>query len=250
MPEYSGWPTLSIKSMRRAMLSILRWAVAAVVLTQILPGCNNGFGAFQLGVGNTPNRPPLAAFRVLGQFGMQFSALVSDADESWNVSGAIPMNVIIINNQSVPGCTCSPVRMIATKQSPGNGILSIQLTLGFQVRSIASTSDPFGVASLQNNLKTPGFEPPPPLATGTDDVRLFIRGPITERFSGLFEDSTTAFLLDDRAPALFLFDHPDGAVDASVTQIQNLGPLDIDLLLGGAVVAHEVGGPTVNIRQP
>jgi len=227
--------------------------LAAVVLTQILPGCNNGFGAFQIGVGNTPNQPPLAAFRILGKYGLQFSAVVSDADETWNVRGSVPMNVIIINNQPVPGCTCSPVRMIATKQSAGNEILSVQLTLGFTVRDIASTSAPYGVVSIQNNLKTPGFEPPPVVAgteNGPPDVRLFIRGAITERFSGLFEDSKTAFILDDRAPAMVLFDHPNGNVDASVTQIQNLGPLDIELFFNGGVVAHEVGGPTVIIRQP
>jgi len=231
------------------MRRVLGWSLMGIILTLMMPGCNNGFGAFQIGVGNTPNRPPLAAFRVLGQFGLQFSAVVSDADVSWNVSGAVPMNIIVINNESVAGCTCSPVRLIATKQSGGSEILSVQFTSGFAVREIGSTSDPYGVVTIQNNTKTPGFSPPPPLAN--PDVRLFIRGAITERFSGLFEDSQTAFILDDRAPALFLFDHPDGPVDASVTQIQNhLGPLDIDLLLNGAVVEHAVGGPTVIIRQP
>jgi hypothetical protein len=244
MPKHSGESALSVNSMRR----IFGWSLLSVIVTLMMPGCNNGFGAFQIGVGNTPNQPPLAAFRVLGQYGMQFSALVSDADVSWNVNGAIPMNIIVINNQSLPGCTCSPVRMIATKQSPGKGILSLQLTLGFVVRQIASTSDPYGVATLQNNLEIPGFKPPPPLAS--PDVRLFIRGPLSERFSGLFEDSKSAFILDDRAPALFLFDHPDGPVDASVTQIQHFGPLDIDLLFNGALVAHAVGGPTVVLRQP
>ena len=231
------------------MRRIFGGSLLGVILTLMLPGCNNGFGAFQVGVGNTPNQPPLAAFRILGQFGMQFSAVVSDADESWSVNGAVPMNIIVINNQSVAGCTCSPVRIIATKQSGSNGILSLQLTLGFTVRDIASTSEPYGVVTLQNNPRTPGFAPPP-LMSGPD-VRLFIRGPITERFSGLFEDSQNAFILDDRAPALVLFDHPNGLVDASVTQIQtHLGPLDIDLLFNGAVVAHAIGGPTIIIRQP
>ncbi|HVN27896.1 MAG TPA: hypothetical protein VMT64_05385 [Candidatus Binataceae bacterium] len=241
-------------SMREMMFSSMRralcWTLLGLVMVLAPAGCNNGFGAFQVGVGNTPNRPPLAAFRILGQYGMQFSAVVSDADVSWNVSGAVPMNIIVINNQTNPVCACSPVRVIATKQSAGNGILSIQLTVGFKVRSIASTSAPYGVATLQNNANSPGSKTPPPLVPAEDDVRLFIRGPITERFSGLFEDSQTAFILDDRAPALFLFDSPQGPVDASVTQIQNLGPLDIDLLLGGAVVAHAIGGPTVVIHQP
>jgi len=211
------------------------------MLALILPGCNSGFGAFDQGVGNTPNKPPLAAFRILGQFGLPFSALVSDDTSSWQIRATVPMSVVIINNQT-------PVRLIATKQSRGDGILSLQLTVGFTVVQISSTSDPFGTATLQNNAVRPGFEPPPPLAN--PDVRLFVKGPLTERFSGIFEDKKTAFLLSDRAPALFLFDSPDGAVDATLTQIQSLGSFNVDLLFQGAVVAHVSGGPTVTIRQP
>lgn len=217
------------------------WAWAGAIAALILPGCNQGFGAFQAGVGNTPNKPPLAAFRILGQKGLQFSALVSDASTSWQIGGAVPMNIIIVNNQT-------PVRLIATKQSGGSGILSLQLTLGFVVQDVSSTSDPYGTASIQSNPSHPGFAPPP--APANPDVRLFVKGPLSERFSGVFEDKNIAFLLSDRAPALVLFDHPDGAVDATVAQIQNLGPFNVDLLFNGAVVAHATGGPTVTIRQP
>ena len=227
--------------MRRGLRCFHRWAFALAILALVLPGCNSGIGAFQAGVGNTPNKPPLAAFRILGQPGLEFSAQVSDSFTTWPIHASVPMNIIIINNET-------PVRVIVTKQSAGNGILSIQLTLGFAVIDTSSTSDPYGSASLQNNPVLPGFAPPPPFAS--PDVRLFVKGPLAERFSGIFEDSTTAFILSDRVPALFLFDRPDGAVDASVTQIQNLGPFSIDLLLDGAVVAHATGGPTVNIRQP
>jgi hypothetical protein len=177
----------------------------------------------------------------LGEPGLQFSALVSDAKFTWQIRAAVPISIVIVNNQT-------PVRMIATKQSAGSGILSLQLTLGFQVLDIASTSDPYGTASLQNSPNHPGFAPPPPPAN--PDVRLFVKGPLNERFSGLFEDRNTAFVLSDRAPTLVLFDSPDGAVDATVTQIQNLGPFNVDLLFNGAVVAHARGGPTVTIRQP
>jgi hypothetical protein len=211
------------------------------MLALILPGCNQGFGAFQQGVGNTPNLPPNAAFRILGQPGLQFSALVSDTTSTWQIQGAVPMSIVIVNNMT-------PVRMVATKQSGGNGILSLQLTVGFTVEDISSTSDPYGTASLQNNPTHPGFAPPPALAS--PDIRLFVKGPATERFSGLFEDQSTAFQLSDRAPTLVLFESPQGAVDATVTQIQNLGPFNIDLLLSGVVVAHASGGPTVTIRQP
>jgi hypothetical protein len=227
--------------MRRGSSKFHWWACVGAMLALILPGCNGGIGAFQAGVGNTPNKPPLSALRILGQTGLQFSALVSDTNTSWQVTGAIPMNIIIVNNTT-------PVRMIVTKLSASTGILSLQLTLGFTVKDVSSTTLPYGTASIQNNPTLPGFAPPPPLAN--PDVRLFVKGPLSERFSGLFEDQTTAFILSDRAPALVLFENPDGAVDATLTQIQNLGPFNADLLLNGAVVAHVKGAPTVTIRQP
>jgi hypothetical protein len=215
------------------------WAGALLALMS--PGCSQGLGAFQAGVGNTPNSPPLAAFRVLGQFGLPFTGIISDADSTWQISGSVPMNLIIVNN-------LTPVRLVATKQTGGNGILSLQLTLGFSVLDVASTSDPYGTASIQNGNSNPGFKPPPPLAN--PDVRMFIKGPLSERFSGLFEDTTTGFELSDRAPALVLFESPDGAVDATLDQIQSLGPFDVDLFLNGGVVAHVTGSPVVTIRQP
>src|SRR5271157_2342102 len=107
------------------------------MLALLSSSCSQGLGAFQAGVGNTPNSPPLAAFRVLGQFGLPFSGIISDANSTWSISGSVPMNIIIVNN-------LTPVRLIATKQSAGNGILSLQLTLGFSVLDVASTSDPYG----------------------------------------------------------------------------------------------------------
>ncbi|HLI80723.1 MAG TPA: hypothetical protein VKV03_12120 [Candidatus Binataceae bacterium] len=226
--------------MRDRLLWFRRLALLSAMVL-LMPGCNSGFGAFQEGVGNTPNRPPLAALRVLGQPGLQFSAQISDADATWGVRAAVPLSIVIVNN-------VTPVRMVATKQSGGNGLLSLQLTSGFVVVATSATSDPYGTVSLQNNPTHPGFAPPPPDAN--PDVRLFVRGPLTERFAGLFEDSVKGFEISDRAPTLFLFDNPDGAVDATVTQIQTLGPFDLELLLNGIVVATAHGGPTVTIRQP
>src|ERR1700683_2598491 len=184
-----------------ALTSLLAFAAAA-------PGCSNGFGAFQTGVGNTAARPPQSAVRVLGETGLEFAAIISDADATWQIQGTVPMNVIIANNQT-------PVRSTATTQSaPG----------------------------------LPGSTPPPPPAS--PDVRMYVRGPLTERFSGLIEDSKQAFIISDRAPAMYLFDSPDGAIDASLTQIQDLGPFSVQLLVDGAIVATAHGGPTVTIRQP
>jgi len=226
--------------MRDRVRCFRRLALLSALLL-LIPGCNGGFGAFQEGVGNTPNRPPLAAFRILGEPGLQFSALVSDDDATWQIRASVPLSIVIVNN-------LTPVRMVATKQSGGSGLLSLQLTSGFIVNATSSTSDPYGIVTLQNSPIHPGFEPPPPEAN--PDVRLFVRGPLTERFSGLFEDSVKGYTISDRAPTLFLFDNPSGAVDATVTQIQDLGPFSLQLLFNGAVVATARGGPTVTIRQP
>lgn len=206
-----------------------------------LCACNQGLGAFQTGVGSTPNRPPGTSFRVLGQPGIQFSAVVSDSQSTWQVRGSIPFNILIVNNTT-------PVRMIATKLSPGSSIMSLQLTVGFKVKQVSSTTEPYGTATLQSGVDQPGFSPPPPFAN--PDLRIFVKGPSSERFSGLIEDRSQGFIISDRAPALILFDTPDGAVDATLNQIQNFGPFDVQMLLNGGLVAEVTGGPTVTIRQP
>ncbi len=222
---------------------LLARAGALAVLLAGLTGCSQGLGAFEQGVGNTPNRPPGTAFRVLGQRGLQFSAIVWDTQSTWQVQGSVPFNVIVVHNTT-------PIKMIATKLSGGNGIMSLQLTINSTVVQIASTVAPFGSAVLQSRTLAAinGFAPPPPPAN--PDVRLFVKGPLSERFSGLIEDTSEGFLVSDRVPALFLYDQPDGAVDATLDQIQTLGPFNADLILNGVVVDHATGQPTVTLRQP
>ena len=218
-------------------------AVVFVIFATTLTACSGGIGAFQTGVGNTPNKPPGTAYRVLGQPGLPFSAILSDSTSSWAIQGAVPLNIVLVNQPEF-----APTRMIATKQTGGFGILSLQLTVGFRVRSISSTSDPYGTATIQSNTDLPGFAPPAPPAN--PDVRLLVKGPLTERFSGLFEDQATGHIISDRAPALILFEQPNGKVDATLMQIQNLGPFDVVLLLNGVQIGPEVhGGPTVTIRE-
>lgn len=232
-------------SIRTASRYLRQWMLGVVLgfLSIRLAGCSGGIGAFQAGVGNTPNRPPGTAFRVLGQVGMPFSAILSDSTNSWQIQGAVPLNIILVNQAAF-----APTRLIATKQSAGNGILSLQLTVGFTIRTISSTSEPYGTATLQSAPAEPGFAPPPPLAN--PDVRLLVKGPLTERFSGLFEDRIQGHILSDRAPALVLFEQPNGPVDATLSQIQNLGPFDVVLILNGVQIGPEVhGGPTVTIRE-
>jgi hypothetical protein len=165
---------------------------------------------------------------------------VSDANSTWIVDGTIPLNIVLINNST-------PVRITATKHASNNGILSVQLTAGFVVKGAVSTQAPYGVVTIQSNTFAPGFAPPPPPAP--IDIRVVVRGPLGARFSGLVEDSANGFIVQDRAPAVFLFDSPSGPVDATIQQVQNFGPLDVLLMVNGAVVDHKTGFPTVTVKQ-
>ncbi len=204
-------------------------------------GCNQGLGIYTLGVGSTPNKPPGSSLKVLGRPGMQFTASVSDFQSTWLVRGSIPLSVVLVNSTT-------PVRMIATKLSPGYDVMSLQLTVGYGVKNVASTSAPFGTVSLQSAATAPGFSPPPPAAS--PDVRFFVKGPQGERFSGLIEDTKQGYIVSDRSPTLYLFENPVGKVDGVFSQIQNLGPFDIDLIVNGAVVFNAVGGPTLSLKEP
>lgn len=201
-------------------------------------GCNQGFGAYSLGVGNTPNNPPGTAFRVLGDVGTPFSAMMYDSTSTWTVQGVIPQDVIVANGMQ-------PMKIIVTKQAAGNQLLSVELTVGFGVVQAASTSAPFGTVSVQTG---PGLDAPPPSAN--PDVRFFVKGPLSERFTGMVEDTKQGYIINDRAPALFLFENPVGKVDGVFNQNQNFGPFVVDLIINGKVVASATGGPTVSITQP
>ncbi len=225
---------------RMKLLSLLGVAIF-VALAVGSSGCNQGLGAFQLGVGNTPNRPPGAAFRILGQVGLPFSAIIYNSDATWLVRGSVPMSIVLVNGNG-------PVRAIATKQSGGNGILSMQLTRAYSVVQVSSTSDPFGTTSVQSNPSAPGSSPPPPMAN--PDVRVYVKGPVVERFNGQIEDTQTGYIVSDRAPTMFLFESPNGKVDATLNQIQNLGAFNVDLVVNGAVVDSAAGAPSVTVREP
>src|SRR5207253_10179141 len=129
----------------------------------------------------------------------------------WIIRGTIPVAVVIVNNDT-------PVKVIATKQAPDFSTMSLQLTVGFTVQQVSSTTQPFGVVTLQTSTSAPGFDPPPPLAS--NDVRIFVKAPLAERFSGLIEDQDNAFIISDRSPTLFLFDSPNGRIDGLFNQIQ------------------------------
>ncbi|HTR63834.1 MAG TPA: hypothetical protein VMH37_19135, partial [Candidatus Binataceae bacterium] len=217
------------------------WSLA-VALCGILPACNNsqtGFGGF---VGNTPPVPPSTGFKVLGDVGVPFALTISNANSSWNVYGVVPENIWIVNNTT-------PVRMIATKLANNNSLLSLEIDNGGTILTLESTTAAYGLVSIQ----TPGGTLNTIQPQAVPDLRIYVNGPLGQRFQALVEDSNIGFITNTRAPAVFLFDGPEGKVDGQFTQTQNFGSFSINMtsgVNGTNEITTASGGPFVIIRQP
>jgi hypothetical protein len=223
------------------MRSTLRGAALGalcILLAAGMPACNNstGFGGF---VGNTPNTNEQVLFKVLGTVGTPFTMLINDKNASWSVQGNVPMQIAIANN--VP-----PVRMLATKLANDNTLLSVQITRGFSILTLSSTSQPYGTVSVQTNSSQNNSVPP----AAFPDVRVFVRGSFGERMQSLIEDQQVGYVFQTIAPTLFLFESPNGKVDAQFNQKNSIGPIIVNMTYNGELVATESGQPFVLIRQP
>ena len=219
----------------RALLRVLVAGAMAGALMLWVAACNNNQGGFSGNVGNTPNGPPITSYRILGTVGTPFSATVSNARSSWQLSGNVPLSAAICHN-------LLPVRIIANKLSSDHNLLSVQIFNGAQVVDVASTTAPFGTVSIG---KLQSIAPP-----ANPDLRINVTGPAGERFAGLIEDQSTGFFVEDRAPATYFFDSPDGTIVGQFFQIQNFGGFTINMTLNGTVIATASGGPNVTIVQP
>ena len=209
-----------------------------IALAFWLAACNSGLGGFSGSVGNTPKGPAQTSFRALGTTGTPFTATVSNSRSSWTLQGTVPLSIEIINN-------VQPARAIATKTVGDGSLLSLQVINGSNLLQVSSTTAPFGTVQVQTRKKFNTIAPP-----AVPDLRIFVKGPAGERFSALIEDISNGFVVDDRAPTLFLIDSPNGKVTGQFFQIQNLGPFDINMTLGGLIVATAKGAPTVVIQEP
>jgi hypothetical protein len=219
-------------TMLRSLAAVLCVAVAA---------CNNSLGGFGGFVGNTSPVPPSTGFKVLGNVGTQFTLTISNANSSWIVPGAIPLNVWIVNNQT-------PVRMIATKLANNNSLMSLEIDNGGVILNLQSTTAPYGVVSVQTGGTLNTLAP-----QAIPDLRIYVNGPLGQRFQALVEDKTVGFVTNTRAPAVFLFDGPNGTVDGQFQQTQNFGVFSIAMTsgVGGTnVIETASGGPFVIIKQP
>ena len=224
------------KKIARTLLRSLAGALCVAVAA-----CNNSLGGFGGFVGNTAPVPPSTGFKVLGNVGTQFTLTISNANSSWIVPGAIPLNVWIVNNQT-------PVRMIATKLANDNSLMSLEIDNGGVILSLQSTTAPYGVVSVQTGGTLTTLAP-----QAIPDLRIYVNGPLGQRFQALVEDKTIGFITNTRVPAVFLFDGPNGTVDGQFQQTQNFGVFSIAMTsgVGGtSVIATASGGPFVVIKQP
>ncbi len=222
----------------RSTLPVAALVGLCCLLAAGMPACNNstGFGGF---VGNTPNTNEQILFKVLGTKGTPFTLLINDQNVSWNVRGTVPMQIAVVNG-------VLPVRMLATKLASDNSLLSVQITQGFKIRTVSSTSQPYGTVSVQTSGNQDNSVPP----AAFPDVRIFVRGSLGERMQALIEDQQVGFVFQTIAPTLFLFESPSGKVDGQFNQKNSLGPIIVNMTYNGGLVATESGEPFVLIRQP
>ena len=217
-------------AVQRGALAILAFACAS---------CGGAFGtANPTAPGNTSQVPAEESLWVLGTPGTPFQAIVTDSSQSWTFRGVVPQMAVIINTS--PG-----VQMTVTKLSNNAALMTTELINGATLVAEASTNDPFGTTVVQTFGGLPGIAP-----RADPDVRIFMKGPSGGVLNGLIEDLTLSFVFEARSPALFLFEHPDGRVDAVINSVDQAGLISADALSDGAVVVQETGGPRLLIKFP
>jgi hypothetical protein len=199
--------------------------------------CNNSLGGFSGSVGNTPPVTPETSYKVLGNPGLPFTALVSDARSSWVVQGAAPLSIAIVNVQT-------PSRIAVTKLESDNSLMSVEIINGTAVVDLGSTNQPYGTASAQTGGTVFAIA-----EAANPDLQINVTGPLGEHFQGLIEDQTIAFTTEDFAPAVYLFDGPSGKVTAQFFQVDSKGGIVANMTVNGQVVANGVGGPSIVLQE-
>jgi hypothetical protein len=222
----------------RALLNSLRLLgcsmLTGVALTA-LGGCQQGTTGSP---GNTPNIPPQSSYRIVGDVGTPFRAIISDTRSSWQVSGTVPTAIAIVNDEP-------PDRISVTKTSNDGRLLSIQLIQGFTVNTLASTVSNFGTAV--GGLAGVGGSTLSSLANpASPDVRFFVKLPTEGVFNALIEDESTSYALESPIQTVILFDSPNGGksgrVDGEFQQPFFTGSFEVDLQINGQVVQSASGG--------
>lgn len=226
--------------MTRAKLDsfvLLGCGIVAGVLLAAFGGCQSGNTGSP---GNTPNIAPQSSYRIVGDVGTPFQALVSDSRSSWQFAGTVPTSIVVVNDSP-------PDRILVTKLSNDARLLSLQVIQGLSVGTLDSTVSHFGTAVGNIGGTLAAFANP-----ASPDVRFFVNTPITGLFNALIESETMSSALESRVPAVILFDFPNGGgsgrVDGVFAQPTFTGVLQVDLLINGQLVQTASGGNPVTVH--
>jgi hypothetical protein len=221
----------------------IRNGVIAVLACGLLMASCGGFGSSNnTAPGNTPDVSAQTSFRIVGRVGTPFSAKISDLHSSWDITGVVPLSIVIVNNKP-------PVRVSVNKLVSDGSLISLEIINGFSVKQLASGTNNFAVAvgafGHVSNFALPAVP----------DVRFFVKGPTKELFDALIEDTTQGQVVETRPPALILFDSPAGGtggrVDGIFTAVGFNGSFNIDLIYNGVIaVSVPNGGTSVTIKYP
>jgi hypothetical protein len=211
-----------------------------------LLGCGGAFGVGNsTNPGSTANISAQTSYRIVGTVGTPFFATVSDARSSWQIQGTAPTSIVIVQDQP-------PDRVVATKTAGDHSLLSLEITTGFNVKLLASTSDPYGTAVGGVNQGGANGALLNLAPSANPDVRFFVKGPYVNVFNALIEDETHGEVVQSRAPSLILFDSPNGGssgrVDGIFNEVNFLGPFAIDLISDGVVVQSAAGGVSETLK--
>jgi hypothetical protein len=220
----------------------IRCGILAALLCAMLTSSCGGFGSTNTtNPGSTPNIAGQTSFRIVGRIGTPFSVKISDARSSWNILGVVPLSIVILHN-------APPVRVSLNKLVSDNSLISLEIINGFNVQQLASSTSGFGVA-VGNQGSVGAFAPP-----ASPDVRFFVKGPNTELFDALIEDTSSGEVVEVRAPAILLFDSPAGGnggrIDGTFTAVEALGGFAIDLIYNGVLVRSVLAGGSTVIKFP
>ena len=229
-----------------------RWILTGLPLAAVtifcagLLGCGGAFGVGNsTNPGSTANIAAQTSYRIVGTVGTPFFATISDARSSWQIQGTAPTSIVIVQDKP-------PERVVATKTVGDHSLLSIEITTGFNVQQLASTSDPYGTAVggvNQGGANGALFNLAP---AANPDVRFFVKGPYVNVYNALIEDETHGEVVQSRAPSLILFDSPNGGtsgrVDGIFNEVNFLGPFAIDLIFNGVVVKSAAGGVSATLK--
>jgi hypothetical protein len=215
----------------------LLWSISAFLVLGVLNSCqfeNPG------NPGNTPNIAPQSSYRIVGDVGTPFQAIVSDSRSSWQVAGTVPTSLIVVNDSP-------PDRILVTKTANDGRLLSLQVLQGVSVGTLDSTVNPFGTAVGSIGGTLHAFANP-----ASPDVRFIVKSPLAGVSTGLIEDASESSAIESRIPVVILFDFPNGGkpgrVDGIFTQVIFSGVMAVDLLINGQLVQSVSGGSSVTVQ--